>query len=45
VATHTHPGPWFLEDEATVLTVVQVLEDQAERMEAARKGKSSTPRR
>jgi hypothetical protein len=29
VATNTHPGPWWLEDEETVLTVLQVLEDQA----------------
>jgi hypothetical protein len=29
VATNTHPGPWWQESEEAVLTVVQILEDQA----------------
>jgi hypothetical protein len=28
--TKTHPGPWFLEDEATVMTVLEILERRAE---------------
>jgi hypothetical protein len=32
VATHTHPGPWFAEDERTVMTVVDILEKQAAAM-------------
>jgi hypothetical protein len=38
VATQTHPGPWFDEDEMTVMTVVDILEKQAEAMKKARKG-------
>ena len=37
VATQTHPGPWFHEDERTVMTVVAILEEQAN--EIRRKGK------
>jgi hypothetical protein len=29
VATNTHPGPWWQESEETVLTVLDILEDQA----------------
>lgn len=34
VATNTHPGPWFLEDETTVMTVLDVLEKRAEAMKS-----------
>jgi hypothetical protein len=29
VATNTHPGPWWQESEEAVLTVLDILEDQA----------------
>jgi hypothetical protein len=37
VATNTHPGPWFHEDEATIMTVVDILEKQAEASKKARR--------
>jgi hypothetical protein len=37
VATSTHPGPWWLEEPETVLTVQLILEEQAERLEQMRK--------
>jgi hypothetical protein len=37
VATNTHPGPWFMEDEATVITVVDILEKQNEAIKKARR--------
>ena len=37
VATHTHPGPWFEEDERTVMTVVDILEKQADELKAKTK--------
>jgi hypothetical protein len=36
VATHTHPGPWWSEDEETVLTVLEILEDQAKAIKKGR---------
>jgi hypothetical protein len=39
VATQTHPGPWFLEDERTVMTVVDILEKQADALKAKTKGR------
>ena len=39
MATHTQPGPWFLEDERTVITVLAILEERAEAMEQATKGR------
>lgn len=36
MATGTHPGPWWQEDEETVLTVLSILEDQAT---AAKRGR------
>ena len=38
VATNTHPGPWFMEDEATIMTVVDILEKQSAAVKKARKG-------
>jgi hypothetical protein len=29
VATHTHPGPWWDESEETILTVLEIFEEQA----------------
>ncbi len=40
VATGTHPGPWFLEDEATIATVVEVLHERADAMN----GKTKKPK-
>jgi len=36
VATNTHPGPWWREDEETVLTVLAILEDQAKAIKKGR---------
>jgi hypothetical protein len=37
VTTKTHPGPWFLEDEQTIMTVIDILDKRAEAMEKATK--------
>jgi len=38
IATNTHPGPWFEEDERTVMTALDVLEKQAEAIKRKSKG-------
>jgi len=39
VATNTAPAAWWDEDPATVLTAVAVLDDIAQRIERARRGR------
>jgi hypothetical protein len=38
VATNTLPGPWFAEDERTVMTVLDILEKQADTIKRKSKG-------
>jgi hypothetical protein len=39
VATNTHPGPWWDEDEETIVTVVDILNAQAEQIREVSRGR------
>jgi len=42
VATHTQPSAWWDEDEATLMTVVAILDEVHRAQERALKGSSSS---
>lgn len=39
MATNTHPGPWWQEEDEMVLTVLQVLRDQDDAVTKKTKGR------
>lgn len=42
MATHTSPAAWWEQDEATLMTVVDILNDVAKAQERAFRGASKT---
>jgi hypothetical protein len=37
VATHTHPAPWWDEDLETILTVLEIFQEQAAEVDKAKR--------